>query len=69
MFIIIIVWYFRLKIKNSCVDVEKMEVIPFNKENKTKNKSILIFGGTGHYGRKIVKKLLDKKEKVRVINI
>ena len=68
MFIIIIAWYFRLKIKNLCVDVEKMEGIPLKKENKIKNKSILIFGGTGHYGRHIVRKLLDKKEKVRILS-
>jgi uncharacterized protein YbjT (DUF2867 family) len=35
---------------------------------KNEKKPIVVFGGTGHYGRKIVKKLLDKNEKVRVLS-
>jgi uncharacterized protein YbjT (DUF2867 family) len=31
-------------------------------------KPILVFGGTGHYGRNIVRRLLDKGEQVRVLS-
>lgn len=35
---------------------------------KNKEKPIIVFGGTGFYGRKRVQKLLDKNEKVRVLS-
>jgi uncharacterized protein YbjT (DUF2867 family) len=35
---------------------------------KNEEKLVVVFGGTGHYGRKIVKRLLDKNEKVRVLS-
>ncbi len=35
---------------------------------KNKEKPIVVFGGTGHYGREIVKRLLDKNETVRVLS-
>ena len=35
---------------------------------KSSNKPIVVFGGTGHYGQKVVKKLLDKGQPVRVLS-
>ncbi len=35
---------------------------------KIKEKPIVVFGGTGHYGRHIVQKLLKKNETVRVLS-
>jgi len=35
---------------------------------KIDEKTIIVFGGTGFYGRKIVQKLLEKNEKVRVLS-
>ena len=35
---------------------------------KNKEKPIIVFGGTGYLGRKIVKKLVDKNVKVRVLS-
>ena len=33
-----------------------------------KDKKIVIYGGTGHYGRKIVEKLIQKGKSVKVVS-
>lgn len=38
------------------------------KKEKHEEESVIVFGGTGHYGREIVKKLLNKDKKVRVLS-
>ena len=33
-----------------------------------KDKKIIIYGGTGHYGRKVVEKLIQKGKSVKVVS-
>jgi len=33
-----------------------------------KNRTIVVFGGTGYYGREVVKRLVERKESIRVVS-
>lgn len=35
---------------------------------KNDNKQIIVYGGTGYYGRKVVEKLIQKGQSVKVVS-